>query len=125
MYNSDTDLLFPPRVIPMIRNLRGDSWRDLIDHIMEREPADPDRLAFVLLMIRMMGCTSCQADSFRALRGCTQCACQTVRRYRGSDSDLMRMFSEARQEIDEYMGNQESSDADHKGSPQEGNHHVE
>lgn len=120
MYNSDTDLLFPPRVIPMIRNLRGESWRDLVDNILEREPTDLDRLAFVLLMIRLMGCTSCQADSFRALRGCTQCATQTVRRYRGSDADLMRMFAESRREIDKYMGNDEASDADPEGLPQEG-----
>ncbi|MGE5221136.1 MAG: hypothetical protein ACM3PY_01785 [Omnitrophica WOR_2 bacterium] len=120
MYNSDTDLLFPPRIIPTIRNLRGESWGDLVDTILEREPADPERLAFVLLMIRLMGCTSCQADSFRALRGCTACASQTVRRYRGSDADLMRMYSEARLEIDKYMGKEEESGADLKGSTQEG-----
>ncbi len=105
MYNSDTDLLFPPRVIPLLRNLRGEAWRSLVDHILCQEPTDLDRLAFVLLMIRMGGCVSCQADSFRAWRGCTQCAYQTVRRFRGSDQELVCMFNEARKEIEHYLGN--------------------
>ncbi len=104
MYNSDTDLLFPPRVIPLLRNLRGEAWRSLVDHILCQEPTALDRLAFMLMMIRMGGCVSCQADSFRALRGCTQCAYQTVRRFRGSDQELMRLFAEAREEIEKYIG---------------------
>lgn len=104
MYNSDTDLLFPPRVIPTLRNLRGESWRNLIDHVLNLEPTDLDRLAFILLMIRLGGCTSCQADSFRALRGCTQCAYQTVRRFRGSDEELLEMFADASREIERYLG---------------------
>jgi hypothetical protein len=104
MYNTDTDLLFPPRVIPALRNLRGDQWRGLVDHVLELEPTEIDRLAFVLMMIRLGSCTSCHADSFRALRGCTQCAQQTIRRYRNNDLDLLRLFSEARKEIERYMG---------------------
>ncbi len=103
MYNSDTDLLFPPRLIPSLRNLRGDSWRNLVDSVLECQPNDLDRLAFVLLMIRLSGCTSCHADSFRALRGCTQCAYQTVRRFRGSDQELLKQFAEARAEVEKYM----------------------
>lgn len=104
MYNSDTDLLFPPRIIPLLRNLRGEAWRSLIDQVSEQEPTNLDRLSFVLLMIRLGGCVSCQADSFRALRGCTQCAYQTIRRYRGSDKELLEQFSEARKEIENYLG---------------------
>jgi hypothetical protein len=104
MYNSDTDLLFPPRVIPTLRDLRGEVWRNLIDCIVELEPTEIDRMAFVLLMIRLGGCASCHADSFRALRGCTQCAYQTVRRFRGSDDELVKMFNTARLDIERYLG---------------------
>jgi hypothetical protein len=104
MYNTDTDMLFPPRVIPSLRNLRGEAWRSLIDRVLELEPMDVERLAFVLMMIRLGNCTTCHADSFRALRGCTQCALQTIRRYRGTDQELLNLFADARQEIERYMG---------------------
>jgi hypothetical protein len=104
MYNSDTDLIFPTRVIPTLRSLRGEPWQKLIDQIQNLEPTDIDRLAFSLLMIKLGGCTSCQADSFRALRGCTSCAHQTIRRYRGSDADLLDLFASARKDIERYMG---------------------
>jgi hypothetical protein len=104
MYNSDTDLLFPPRVIPTLRDLRGDLWRELVNRVAEQETTNVDRMAFTLLMIRLGGCTSCHADSFRALRGCTQCAYQTVRRFRGSDEELLEMFEMAKVDIERYLG---------------------
>ncbi|RPI27439.1 MAG: hypothetical protein EHM70_17845 [Chloroflexota bacterium] len=104
MYNIDTDLLFPPRAIPALRALRGEPWQELVDRVMVQEPTAADRLAFVLMMIRLSGCVSCHADSFRALRGCTQCAYQTVRRYRGSDQDLLTLFADAHTEMEKYMG---------------------
>jgi hypothetical protein len=103
MYNSDTELLFPPRVIPSLQDLRGEDWSDLVSRTMQMQATERDRLAFVLLMIRLGGCTSCTADSFRAMRGCTQCARQTIRRFHGSDQDLLKQFSKARNEIDRYL----------------------
>lgn len=103
MYNEDTDVLFPPRVIPYLRNLRGEEWQELVDQVRLLEGNAPDRLAFVLLMVRLGGCTSCQADSYRAMRGCTLCATQTVRRYRGGDQDLLKGFHEAKEEVGRYL----------------------
>jgi hypothetical protein len=103
MYNNDTELLFPPRVIQALLNLRGEGWNELVSRTMQDQANEKDRLAFVLLMVRLGGCTSCTADSFRAMRGCTQCARQTVRRFRGSDLDLLDQFDHARQEIDRYL----------------------
>jgi hypothetical protein len=103
MYNSDTELLFPSRVIPALRTLRGSEWRDLVDRIYAEAPQSPDHLAFVLMMIRLGGCVSCNADSFRAMRGCTQCARQTVRRFRGTDQDLIDQFNEARHDVEKYL----------------------
>ncbi len=77
----------------------------MVDAVLAKDPSDVDNLAFVLMMIRLGGCSSCQADSFRALRGCTQCAYQTIRRYRGVDQDLIQLFDEARKDIMRYMGN--------------------
>lgn len=103
MYNTDTDLIFPTRVIPTLRNLRGEAWKKLIDRLQCLEPDDLDCLAFVLMMVRMGGCISCQSDSYRALRGCTSCATQVIRRYKGSDIELLGLFAAARKDIERLM----------------------
>ena len=107
MYNEDTDVLFPPRVIPHLRSLRGESWRELVDQACSGEDISLEKLSFVLLMVRIGGCNSCQSDSFRAMRGCTQCAIQTIKRYRGSDEDLIRGYQEAKEDVDQYMRKKE------------------
>jgi hypothetical protein len=99
MYNNDTELLFPSRIIPELRSLRSDHWRELIDKVTGSESNSIDYAAFVLLMVRMSGCLTCNADSYRAMRGCTQCARQTVRRFRGNDQDLVGQFEQAKTEI--------------------------
>lgn len=103
MYNEDTDVIFPPRVIPQLRGLRGEEWLALVDQVSQLEGDAQERLAFVLLMVRLGGCTSCQSDSFRAMRGCTQCASQTIRRYRGSDQDLLKSYHDAKEEVGKYL----------------------
>jgi hypothetical protein len=99
MYNSDTELLFPLRVIPELRELRGPVWRDLVDQVSAPNADPADQQAFVLIMVRMGGCVPCNADSFRAMRGCTQCARQTIRRFKGTDQELVNQFLAARKEV--------------------------
>ena len=103
MYNSDTEVLFPPRVIPSLQTLQGEEWRRLVDRISSAEVYPAERYAFVLMMVRMCGCVGCNADSFRAMRGCTQCARQTVRRYRGSDKDVAEQFKQVLREVEAHM----------------------
>jgi hypothetical protein len=103
MYNSDTELLFPSRLIPTLRDLRGTGWESLVDRVSTASEADTDHIAFVLLMVRLNGCATCFADSYKAMRGCTQCARQSVRRYRGSDEDLNQLFHDSRVEVDDYL----------------------
>jgi len=103
MYNSDTELLFPLRVIPELRSLRGEVWANLVDQVTSPD-ADPlDQYAFVLVMVRLSGCIPCNADSFRAMRGCTQCSRQSVRRFKGSDQDLVNQFQAARREVANHL----------------------
>ena len=103
MYNSDTELLFPSRVIPGLRDLRHEKWAQLIDFIGTKDINEVEYMAFVLMMVRLGGCLSCNADSFRAMRGCTQCARQTIRRYRGTDLELVSLFDEAQKEAAAYL----------------------
>ena len=110
MYNTDTELLFPSRIISDLRDYRGKVWRDLVDDVLKQEETSLDRLAFVLMMARLDGCTTCNADSFRAMRGCTQCALQNIRRFRGNDKELLKMFKEARKDLEPlYQQKQDDS----------------
>lgn len=97
------DLIFPPRAIPSLRDLRDSPWRELIDHILKQDIDSLDRIAFVLLMVRMGGCASCHADSFRAMRGCIHCSTQSIRRYRGEDQELVNLFNVARNDVEQYQ----------------------
>ncbi len=103
MYNSDTEVLFPSRIIPQLQSLHGEDWRRLVDHIRSAESTSAERYAFVLMMVRMCGCVGCNADSFRAMRGCTQCARQTVRRMRGSDREVAEQFRQVQKEVEAYL----------------------
>ena len=103
MYNSDTELLFPLRVIPALATMRGAEWQVLLDQISGPQAGLADQMAFVLMMVRMDGCVGCNADSFRAMKGCTQCARQNIRRFRGSDPELVDLFQQTRKEVDLYL----------------------
>ena len=103
MYNQDTEVLFPSRVIPSLAGLHGEGWRNLVERVRSEESLPAEQFAFVLLMARMCGCAACNADSFRAMRGCTQCARQVVRRNRGADRDLLEQYQQAQREVEAYL----------------------
>jgi len=103
VYQSDTEMLFPMRVAPSLRDLRGSLWRSLVDRAWLAPDASLDQLAFTLLLVRLDGCLTCHADSYRAMRGCTTCAAQVVKRYRGTDEDLMVLFEIAKDDVTGYL----------------------
>ncbi len=98
-----TELVFPPKLIPGLRDLRDKAWADLVDRIEKLEPLDLNRIAFELLIVRWSGCVNCQADSFRAMQGCALCASQAVRRYRGNSADIHSMLEDTTQEIRGFL----------------------
>jgi hypothetical protein len=97
------DLLFPSYAIESLRKLRGAQWESLICGLLEQDPIGPERIAFVLFMVRLSGCTSCQSDSFRAMRGCVICASNTIRRYKGNDKSLIDLYNEAKRDMINYL----------------------
>ncbi len=103
MFNPDTEVLFPARVIPSLRELHGAEWGRLVDRVVSAEAAPNELNAFVLMMVRMCGCVGCNADSFRAMRGCSQCARQTVRRFRGGDREIMDQFRLMQKEVETHL----------------------
>ena len=103
MYNDDTELLFPSRVIESLSGLRGEEWEALVNSALESPEDSAEHLAFVLMMTKIDGCNTCNSDSFRAMRGCTQCAALNIRRYRGSDKELTKMYEKAKKDIERSL----------------------
>ena len=106
MYQSDTEILFPMRVAPHLRDLRGSLWKATVDRASHSKDASLEQLALTMVMIRLAGCLTCHPDSYRAIRGCTDCAKAAVRRFRGADEDLESLIDDAKGEILAY-GRQE------------------
>lgn len=97
------DLLFTPRLIPELRNLRGEDWVTFIDHLTKLPETDADVLAFAVMMIHLGGCLPCEMDSYRAQRGCASCARQTVLSFKGSDKQLMKRYEKAQRTVADFF----------------------
>lgn len=102
MYVS-TEILFPPKVIPSLREVGGAEWRGLVDRVTPLDETHPQSLAFSLMMIRTNGCMECETDSYRAMRGCAACALQTVRRFRSNERELLRQYGAALKDVEAYL----------------------
>jgi hypothetical protein len=99
----DSEILFPARCIPELRNVRpGTPWRDLVDTLVSLPEAHEDVLAFSLMMIRLNNCLTCDLDSYRASLGCGQCARRTIQGFKGNDKELLRRMEDARGELRTY-----------------------
>ncbi len=103
MYQPDAEMLFPARVIPHLRDRRGKVWWGLVDRVTRQDETSVDALAFGLMMVRIGGCLTCHADSYRAMRGCTVCAQQAVTRYKGTDGELLKLFKAAKADVVNYL----------------------
>lgn len=88
-------ILFPNDAIPLLRDLRGPIWQQLIDRITPLADDHPEKLALVLMTIRLNNCLDCETDSFRALKGCDYCAITRLRRFKGTDEDLLNQYQKA------------------------------
>jgi hypothetical protein len=103
--NPRTELLFPPRLIPDLKNLRGEEWKELVERIASLPETDPETLAFCLMMIRLNACLGCVSGSYRFMRGCELCAQQTISRYQGTDEELIELFYKAKEDLEHYTEN--------------------
>ena len=103
MSDSDTNLIFPQRLIPTLLESRGEEWQKLVRYTLDECAVQVDQTAFILTIARLAGCSTCHADALRALRGCAQCARQSVNRYRGSDQELMGLYRQAHQDVLQFL----------------------
>jgi hypothetical protein len=109
MYNADTELLFPPRIIPSLRTLRGATWKKMVEQVEKSGDSSPEKIGFVLMMVKINGCTSCNADSFRAMQGCALCSKQAIRRLKEQDKSLVRLFNSSKQDVVEFQAEKSKS----------------
>ena len=107
----DSEILFPSRCIPQLRDLRKKEWAVLVQRIMDLPDGHEDVLAFSLMIIRMASCLTCDLDSYRASLGCCTCAQRTVVGFKGPDRDLVTRFDESREEVREFLESGALSDA--------------
>jgi hypothetical protein len=103
MYNPDTELLFPPRILPDLRDLRGIIWQELVNSVSESGENSFEETAFVLMMARLNNCATCNSDSYRAMNGCTFCTKQSLKRFHESDQTLIEIFLTTRAEVENYL----------------------
>lgn len=99
----DSEILFPSRCIPRLRDSRGPKWAELVDHLTTLPDHHEDVLGFSLLMTKLASCLTCDLDSYRASLGCCTCARRTVAGFKGSDKEITRQFEEAREEVRAYL----------------------
>jgi hypothetical protein len=97
------EIMFPPSVIPTLRDAAGPQWRSLVDRVSQLDETHPESLALSLMMIRLDGCLECETDSFRAMRGCAACALQNVRRYRRNERELLRLYKAALKDVQAFL----------------------
>ncbi len=105
MNKSNAGLIFPPDDIPTLINERDKEWQDLVTGVINSEPNSHDHLAFILMMARLNNCSTCNSDSYRAVRGCSACAKQSLKRFHGSDHELSRLYTTAKNEVVLFMQN--------------------
>jgi len=97
--NPRTELLFPPSLIPDLKDLRGKEWRELVEYIASLPETHDDTLAFCLMMIRLNACMGCVSGSYRFMRGCELCSQQTVARFQGTDEELIALYHQAQEDL--------------------------
>ena len=103
MSSSNSNLIFPQRLIRTLVESRGEEWQKLVRDTLDGCAVQTDQTAFVLTIARLAGCSTCHADALRALRGCTQCARQSVSRYRGSDQELIGLYRQAHRDVLQFL----------------------
>ena len=97
------EILFPSALIDKLGDLREKKWQDLVKRVSKLPEIHPDRLAFVLMMIRLDGCLKCYNGSFKFMRGCELCARQTVMQFKESDTKLLRVYRKARKDVMKHL----------------------
>ncbi len=99
----DSEILFPPRCITQLRDLRGPEWQNLIERVSFLPPNHEETLAFGLMLIKLGSCLTCDLDSYRASLGCCTCARRTISGFKGDDKALIALYQKALKDVLTYV----------------------
>lgn len=99
----DSEILFPPRCISHLRDLRGPKWQNLVESVMKRPLNHEEVLAFGLMMIKLGSCLTCDLDSYRASLGCCTCARRSISGFKGDDEELLGRYERALNDVQSYL----------------------
>jgi len=99
----DSEILFPPRCIEQLGDLRGPQWQGLIRRISQLPHNHQEVLALGLMMIRLGSCLTCDLDSYRASLGCCTCARRTVSGYKEDDTSLIVVYRNSLNEVRAFV----------------------
>ncbi len=99
----DSEILFPPRCIQQLRDLRGPQWQRLIEHVTMMPNNHEEVLAFGLMMIKLGSCLTCDLDSYRASLGCCTCARRTISGFKGDDTSLLEIYDKALEDVHGFV----------------------
>ena len=97
------ELLFPSRMIGVVRDLRGEAWQALVDEVRAQPATSVEHLGFVLMMTRLARCGTCTMDSQRAIRGCAFCVRKAVARFKGGDAALLAQYRQSCDEVAAFL----------------------
>jgi hypothetical protein len=103
----DSEILFPPRCIQQLRDLRGPDWQRLIRRIASLPHNHEEVLAFGLLMIKLGSCLTCDLDSYRASLGCCTCARRTISGFKKDDQELLALYQKALTDVQAYTNKED------------------
>lgn len=103
----DSEILFPPRCIQQLRDLRGPKWQNLVQRVMTLPHNHEEVLAFGLLLIKLGSCLTCDLDSYRASLGCCTCARRTISGFKGDDTELLGRYNKMLQEVETYIARED------------------
>ncbi len=94
------EFLFAHWAIPALKDMRGERWRALVEHVAPLPALHPDALAFALMMVRVDGCVACDARRYRERGGCAQCARFVLTTLnKDSEEGLLARYRAAQKEI--------------------------
>jgi len=105
---TDNELYFPHHLIPALADLRGETWRALVQRVATLPECHEETLAFMAMMASLNGCVSCETDSYRAMKGCDTCTFQTLRRYKGTDDDLLALYEQSLERVQAFAASGDS-----------------
>ena len=103
----DSEILFPPRCIQQLRDLRGPKWQDLIERIIYLPHNHEEVLACGYMMIKLGSCLTCDLDSYRASLGCCTCARRTISGFKGDDTSLIVLYGKALSDVRAFVSKEQ------------------